>query len=125
MSIHPYRFTTRLNSFRGGATKRLSVSDALSAVAKVPGLTAVELDSPQDFESGDPSPIDVASGPGLKATALALRRRHGVEIVIATAGSGGAIAACEGGAFHQPVLPATLVATVGASDALLGACVAA
>ncbi len=45
-----YRFATRLNSFRDrGVDRGATAPDLLRTVARVPGLTAVELNYPQHF----------------------------------------------------------------------------
>ncbi len=41
------KFATRLNSFRIHGGNRLSVEEAVRAVANVPGVSAVELNYPQ------------------------------------------------------------------------------
>ncbi len=70
MSMAGEKFATRLNSFRaGGHTAR----EAVRAVAKVEGISAVELNYPQHFDGERPSIIAVAAEVGLKCTALNLR----------------------------------------------------
>jgi xylose isomerase len=46
------RFATRLNSFRGSGSQKISAADAVRAVAGVAGVSAVELNYPQHF-AGD------------------------------------------------------------------------
>lgn len=66
-----YRYATRLNSFRPSGQ---SVRDALSAMAAIPELTAIELNFPQHFEPGEEeillARVDDA---GLRVTALNMR----------------------------------------------------
>src|SRR5918993_274526 len=77
MSTNPdrYRFATRLNSFRdhgldGGAT----AMDLLRTVARVPGLTAVELNYPQHLQGTTEAALtQVLAETGLTLTALSLR----------------------------------------------------
>jgi xylose isomerase len=69
-----YRFATRLNSFRSHAGEKLSVEEALQAVAKVTGISAVELNYPQHFAGEDAaSVLGKAADAGLAVTALNLR----------------------------------------------------
>ncbi len=66
----PLTFATRLNSFRGQPPKAPSVGAAIRSVAKIPGISAVELNYPQHFD-GDA--VAVARDAGLAVTALNLR----------------------------------------------------
>ena len=70
-----YRFATRLNSFRDkGGDRGATTLDLLRAVARVPGLTAVELNYPQHFLGiSEGSLIEVLAEIGLALTALSLR----------------------------------------------------
>jgi xylose isomerase len=69
-----YRFATRLNSFRTPPSGRTSVSDALRAVAAVPGISAIELNYPQHVVAEDEATIlALAADSGLSVTALNLR----------------------------------------------------
>ena len=67
-------FATRLNSFRTRGGKTVAVAEAIRAVARVPGISAVELNYPQHF-SGDSASTNfkVAIDAGLAVTALNLR----------------------------------------------------
>jgi xylose isomerase len=66
------RFATRLNSFRSGGA--VSAVDAVVAVSRVPGISAVELNYPQHFAGGtDVSILATAVDAGLAVTALNLR----------------------------------------------------
>lgn len=67
------RYATRLNSFRAHAGTRLAVADAIRAVARVPGISAIELNYPQHFADANASPLAVAREAGLAVTALNLR----------------------------------------------------
>lgn len=64
------KFATRLNSFRAGG---VAARDAVRAVAKVPGISAVELNYPQHFDGAEPSILALAADVGLDCTALNLR----------------------------------------------------
>ena len=72
-----YRFATRLNSFRDrGADGGATASDLLRAVARVPGLTAVELNYPQHLQvhgTTETELIEALAETGLALTALSLR----------------------------------------------------
>lgn len=66
------QFATRLNSFRSHG--KVSAADAVQAVARVPGISAVELNFPQHFGQGqDTALLAVAADAGLVVTALNLR----------------------------------------------------
>lgn len=68
------RFATRLNSFRSKSGITQSAEQAVRAVAKVPGVSAVELNYPQHFASdGNRSVLAAAADVGLSVTALNLR----------------------------------------------------
>src|SRR5215217_413527 len=76
MSIVPdrYRFATRLNSFRDRGESVATTSDLLRTVARVPGLTAVELNYPQHFHgTTEAALVEVLAETGLTLTALSLR----------------------------------------------------
>jgi xylose isomerase len=70
-----YRFATRLNSFRErGLDPRATTLDLLRVVARVPGLTAIELNYPQHFHgTTETALIEVLAETGLTLTALSLR----------------------------------------------------
>jgi xylose isomerase len=69
-----YRFATRLNSFRDRGESVATTPDLLHAVARVPGLTAVELNYPQHFQGTTESAvIEALVETGLALTALSLR----------------------------------------------------
>jgi xylose isomerase len=72
-----YRFATRLNSFRDrGVDRGATTLDLLRTVARVPGLTAVELNYPQHVQvhgTTEAALIDVLAETGLTLTALSLR----------------------------------------------------
>jgi xylose isomerase len=70
-----YRFATRLNSFRDhGLHRGATVVDLLRTVARVPGLTAVELNYPQHlYGTTEAALIEVLAETGLTLTALSLR----------------------------------------------------
>lgn len=66
-----YRFATRLNSFRD---RGQPVAELLRAVARVPGLTAVELNYPQHLHGATESELrEILAESGLALTALSLR----------------------------------------------------
>ena len=68
------RFATRLNSFRGSGSQKISAADAVRAVAGVAGVSAVELNYPQHFAGdGNRSVLAAADAAGLAVTALNLR----------------------------------------------------
>src|SRR3954471_1626025 len=70
-----YHFATRLNSFRDHSGDHAPTTpDLLRIVARVPGLTAVELNYPQHFQgTTEAAVIEVLSETGLALTALSLR----------------------------------------------------
>jgi len=69
-----YRFATRLNSFRDRGESGATTPDLLRAVARVPGLTAVELNYPQHFQiTTEAALIEALAETGLALTALSLR----------------------------------------------------
>jgi xylose isomerase len=69
-----HQFATRLNSFRKSAGSGIPVREAIQAVARVPGITAVELNYPQHFAGDDAATsFAAAADAGLKVTALNLR----------------------------------------------------
>ncbi len=69
-----HRFATRLNSFRGGGSQKISAVDAVGVVAAVEGVSAVELNYPQHFVGdGNRSVLAAADAAGLAVTALNLR----------------------------------------------------
>ena len=63
-------FATRLNSFRRSGS---SAAEAVRAVARVPGVSAVELNYPQHFSDGNLAVLAAAAEVGLGVTALNLR----------------------------------------------------
>ncbi|MCA9879511.1 MAG: TIM barrel protein, partial [Thermomicrobiales bacterium] len=67
-----YRFATRLNSFRDhGVT---GAPDLLRAVARVPGLTAMEMNYPQHWlGTTEDAVVQALAETGLTLTALSLR----------------------------------------------------
>ncbi|MBA3450543.1 MAG: sugar phosphate isomerase/epimerase [Chloroflexia bacterium] len=75
MDSDRYRFATRLNSFRDrGGERGAATVDVLRAVARVPGLTAVELNYPQHLHGTTEAELtEVLAGTGLVLTALSLR----------------------------------------------------
>lgn len=74
MTESEQRFATRLNSFRSKNNAALTAEQALRAVAKVPGVSAVELNYPQHFiGDGNRSVLATAADAGLAVTALNLR----------------------------------------------------
>ena len=69
-----YRFATRLNSFRAHGGTRLSLDETLEAVARVPGISALELNYPQHFEGTEVASVFAqAERLALPVTALNLR----------------------------------------------------
>jgi xylose isomerase len=66
-------FATRLNSFRSPAGGATSISEAIQAVARVDGISAVELNYPQHFPDEPAAIIAAARSHGLAVTALNLR----------------------------------------------------
>jgi xylose isomerase len=70
-----YRFATRLNSFRDrGGDREATAPDLLRTVARVPGLTAVELNYPQHVQGTTEGAIaEALAETGLALTALSLR----------------------------------------------------
>ena len=69
-----FRFATRLNSFKNHGGKSISAEDAVLAVAKVSGVSALELNYPQHFSSSANHPVlTTAAQAGLAITALNLR----------------------------------------------------
>jgi xylose isomerase len=71
-----YRFATRLNSFRSATTT--AILGLIEAVARVPGLSAIELNYPQHFRSTTAERVFEAVGKtGLRVTALSLRYDDG------------------------------------------------
>src|SRR5215210_3211703 len=70
-----YRFATRLNSFRDrGVDHVATVPDLLRTIARVPGLTAVELNYPQHFQgTTEAALIEALAETRLALTALSLR----------------------------------------------------
>jgi xylose isomerase len=68
------KFATRLNSFAVHAGKKISADEAVRAVARVKGISAVELNYPQHFSSGSNNSVLASAGEaGLAITALNLR----------------------------------------------------
>jgi xylose isomerase len=69
-----YRFATRLNSFRGQIASGATGVDLLRAVARVPGLTAVEMNYPQHLlGTSEDAVVQALAETGLALTALSLR----------------------------------------------------
>ncbi|MEA2594353.1 MAG: xylose isomerase [Thermomicrobiales bacterium] len=67
-----YRFATRLNSFRSMSAK--SIIDLVGTVAKVRGLTAIEINYPQHLRSAtEQQLLDAVHESGLTLTAISLR----------------------------------------------------
>ena len=64
------KFASRLNSFRKDWPHAVSLADAIRRVASVPGISAIELNYPQHFET---DVISQARDSGLAVTALNLR----------------------------------------------------
>jgi sugar phosphate isomerase/epimerase len=77
MPIAPdrYRFATRLNSFRDrGVLRGAAAPDLLRAVARIPGLSAVELNYPQHLQGTSEDALrEALAETGLALTALSLR----------------------------------------------------
>src|SRR5215217_4926631 len=76
MPIGPdrYRFATRLNSFRDRDAVRASVPDLLRTIARVSGLSAIELNYPQHFHgTTEAALVETLADTGLTLTALSLR----------------------------------------------------
>ena len=74
MTLSDFKFATRLNSFRKLANQTNSAEEAVLAVAKVPGVSAIELNYPQHFTGGaNHSVLATAAETGLAITALNLR----------------------------------------------------
>lgn len=68
-----WRFASRLNSFKNGMPTQ-STEAAIRRLAKVDGISAVELNYPQHFSNpADGQPISLAARLGLSVTALNLR----------------------------------------------------
>jgi sugar phosphate isomerase/epimerase len=67
------KLATRLNSFRLHQGQKLSVEQALRDIAKVEGISAVELNFPQHFSDGNVDVLKQAQSCGLAITALNLR----------------------------------------------------
>lgn len=70
MSFH---YATRLNSFRLQGGGKITSAAALREVAKVKGISAVELNYPQHFVGENEDLLKVAKDQGLAVTALNLR----------------------------------------------------
>ena len=69
-----YRFATRLNSFRARLPVGATGPDLIRAAAKVPGLTAVEMNYPQHLlGSTEGAVVEALDETGLVLTALSLR----------------------------------------------------
>ena len=69
-----HQYATRLNSFRGHPPYRLSVLDAIRAIAGVSGRSAGELNYPQQFVGETSAAVlAAADAAGLGVTALNLR----------------------------------------------------
>lgn len=70
-----YRFATRLNSFRGHSAGRGGhAANLLRAVARIAGITAVEMNYPQHLQTmTEAELVDVLAETGLTLTALSLR----------------------------------------------------
>lgn len=70
-----YRIATRLNSFRAyGAARGDNASELLRAAARVPGITAVEMNFPQHLQGmTEAELVGVLAETGLVLTALSLR----------------------------------------------------
>ena len=70
-----YRFATRLNSFRDrGLDRGATVPELLRSVARIAGLTAVELNFPQHLQDTTEAALSEAlAETGLSLTALSLR----------------------------------------------------
>jgi xylose isomerase len=69
-----YRFATRLNSFRTQFAAGATGIDLLRAAARVPGLTAVEMNYPQHFlGTSEDAVVQALAETGLALTALSLR----------------------------------------------------
>src|SRR4029453_13721109 len=70
-----YHFATRLNSFRDrGVDRGATVPDLLRTVARVPGLTAVELNYPQHFQGTTEAALcEALAETRLALTTLSLR----------------------------------------------------
>jgi sugar phosphate isomerase/epimerase len=67
------RLATRLNSFRLKEGRKITSATAIDAVAKVAGISAIELNYPQHFEDDGTDLIAHARDRGLSVTALNLR----------------------------------------------------
>lgn len=68
------QFATRLNSFRSHGGSTIAVHKAIQAVARVPGISAVELNYPQHFVGdGAATSLTAAADEGVPVTALNLR----------------------------------------------------
>lgn len=68
-----HRIATRLNSFRAHGSHGLTAEEAVAAVARVAGITALELNYPQHFSGGEVALLAKASELDLAVTALNLR----------------------------------------------------
>jgi xylose isomerase len=69
-----YRFATRLNSFRAQVAGDVTGPDLLRAAARVPGLTAVEMNYPQHLlGTTEEAVVEALAETGLALTALSLR----------------------------------------------------
>ena len=68
-----FRYATRLNSFRLHGGAKIGSAAALRSVAKVKGISAVELNYPQHFTGENEDLLELARGEGLAITALNLR----------------------------------------------------
>jgi xylose isomerase len=67
------KLATRLNSFRLQKGQKLSVGEALAAISRVKGISAVELNYPQHFDAASGDVFLKARDLGLAITALNLR----------------------------------------------------
>ena len=77
------QFATRLNSFRVHGGERIAVAAAIASVARVPGISALELNFPQHFADDPNAVLAAAAEASLPITALnsqmgrtGLRRRR-------------------------------------------------
>lgn len=68
-----YLFASRLNSFRSHGGTKISVPEAIRIMAKVPGMSALELNFPQHFGDAADEILAAAAEAGMPITALNLR----------------------------------------------------
>jgi hypothetical protein len=121
-SAFRHRYATRLNSFRSGANSARGIPEVIDSLASIPGLSALELNIPQHFGNlTDASLRQALDRSCLTLTTLNLRY-EGVEY------QNGAFTAPDPATRYRavavataPALDVTVIDTIGAGDAFMGA----